>query len=79
MNGCWHQFGRFSDRVAKHDPLIASAFVFVVGGIDTLGDINRLAMQIILDLQCLPMKTLLCVPDLAHAVPDDPLDLHVDI
>ena len=41
-----HQLGRLVAGVAEHDALVAGALVLVAGGIDALGDVGRLAVQV---------------------------------
>ena len=61
-----HQIGRLIGRVAKHDALVAGAFILVPGRIDALGDIGGLRVQQNFDLCRLPMETGLFVAN----VPD---------
>ncbi len=49
---------------AEHDSLIARALVLVARGVDPLGDVGRLLVQIDVDLGFLPMEAFLLVADL---------------
>ena len=61
-----HQVGGFIAGKAEHDALVARAFVLVVARIDTLGDIQRLPVQVVFKAKVLPMKTGLFVTDAPH-------------
>ena len=61
-----HVIGRFIAGEAKHDALVARALVLVAASIDALRDVIRLAMQMVLELERLPVETFLLVADFAH-------------
>jgi hypothetical protein len=69
-----HQLRRLAHRVAEHDALVAGALLLAVGGIDALGDVGRLLVQVILHLERLPMEAALVVADVANAFAGDVLD-----
>src|SRR3546814_4996930 len=63
-----HQIGRLVRRIAEHDPLVARALILVAAFVDALRDMRRLAVEIILEAEALPVKARLFVTDLAHRV-----------
>ena len=69
-----HQLGRLVDRVAEHDALVARALLLALGGVDALGDVLGLAVDVVVDAQGRPVEALLLVADVAHAVAHDLLD-----
>ena len=69
-----HQLVGLVAGVAEHDALIAGAEIFVAAGVDTLGDVARLAVQADLDRGLLPMKTGLLVADTLHRLARNLLD-----
>ena len=71
---CRHQIGRFVGRIAKHDALIASAFILVAGCINTLCDLDGLAVQIVFKAECFPMETILLVTDFFHGAANGGFD-----
>ena len=60
-----HQHVGLAASVAEHDALVAGALVLVVAGIDALGDVARLGMDIDVDLGVTPMEAVLFVADIA--------------
>ena len=77
MHGGGHQFRSFSRGIAKHDPLIARAFVFVITGIYPLGDVGRLRVKVAVNLKVGPVEALLLIANVLNALPGDilnPLD-----
>ena len=52
-----HQIGGFVGRVTEHDSLIACAFVLVATGINALGKVRGLAVQIVHECQGFMMET----------------------
>ncbi len=73
-----HQLRRLAAGVAEHDALVAGALVLVAGGIDALGDVDRLGVQQDLDLAVLPVEALLLVADVADGGAGEILDLAED-
>ena len=69
-----HQLRRLVDGVAEHDALVARALFLAVAGVDALGDVRGLAVDVVVDLQGLPVEALLLVADVAHALAHDVLD-----
>ena len=67
-NGRGHKSRRFAARIAKHNTLIARAFVLVARGIDADRDIDRLRVNIILYIRPLPMKPFLRIADFTNGV-----------
>ena len=63
-----HQFARFAAGIAEHHTLVAGALVLVARGVDTLGDIGRLPMDVALDRRPLPVKVFLLVADVANCL-----------
>ena len=61
---CRHQFRCFTAGVAEHDALVAGTLVLVARGVDALGDIARLGVQINLDRSLFPVKSGLLVADI---------------
>ncbi len=59
-----HQFGRLVAGIAEHDALIARAL-----GVDALGDIDGLLVQMHVDLAGVPVKPLLLVADVLDGQP----------
>ena len=74
LNGRWHQFFGFIGGIAKHDPLIACAFVFVICGIHTLGDMRRLFVQQVCHLNGFVVKFILFVSNIFDASARDFVD-----
>ena len=69
LQGRRHQGGGLVAGVAEHDPLVAGAFVLGVGGVDALGDVAGLAMQVTGVLRLLPVEALLFVADVLDRGP----------
>ena len=69
-----HQLVGLVGRVAEHDALVARALLLAVGGVDALGDVLGLAVDVVVDAQGRPVEALLLVADVPHAVADDLLD-----
>ena len=63
-----HQFWRLAAGIAEHDALVAGAVA-----VDALGDMGRLAVQVILHLQRVPMERVLLIADVLDAGADDVL------
>ena len=74
LNGGWHQLFGFIGGIAKHDPLIACAFVFVICGIHTLGDMRRLFVQQVCHLDGFVVKFVLFVSNIFDASARDLID-----
>ncbi len=75
LQGGRHQLGRLVRGVAEHDALVAGAFVLVLGRIHALGDVGRLRVQVVLELEGLPVEAVLFIADGAHDAADRVLDL----
>ncbi len=58
-----HQLRRFPAGIAKHDALVARAFILAAGGVHALGNVGRLRVQQHIDLGLLPVETVLLVAD----------------
>ena len=58
-----HQRVGLAAGVAEHHALVAGALVLVAGGIDALGDVGRLRMQVAGDLRLVPAEAVLVVAD----------------
>ena len=69
-----HQLRGLVGRVAEHDPLVARALLLAVGGVDALGDVLGLAVDVVVDPERRPVEALLLVADVAHALAHDLLD-----
>ena len=69
-----HQVGRFIAGEAEHDALIARAFVLVAAGVNALGDMLRLAVQVVREVESLPVESVLLVTDVLHGLADALLD-----
>ena len=67
VDGGWHQFRRFADGIAEHDPLIARAFVLVVLRVDALRDMRRLAVQQVGDFAGRVVELVLLIADVLDA------------
>ena len=63
-----HQFWRLAAGIAEHDALIAGTIT-----VDALGDMGRLAVQVILHFQRVPVKFILLIADVLDAGADDVL------
>ncbi len=61
-----HQFRGLAAGIAEHDALVAGAFILVAGGIDALGDVARLGMQMHFDRRLFPVEAGLLVADVLH-------------
>ena len=73
-----HQVRRLVAGVTEHDALVARALVLVAAGVHALRDVRRLAVQIILEPELLPVKAALLVADVAHGLANRRLDLGLD-
>jgi len=71
-----HQRIGFAAGIAEHDALIAGTFglAFLVVRIDPLGDMGRLLVQKVLDLDGFPVELFLLVADVADALAHDAID-----
>ena len=63
-----HQGVGFIAGIAEHDALVARPDVLVAGGIDALGNINGLGVEVDLHLGFFPMKTILFIADTAYRI-----------
>jgi hypothetical protein len=63
LQGGRHQLRGLGAGVAEHDALVAGAFVLLVRGVHALGDVGRLAVQVVGVLGLLPVEALLLVAD----------------
>jgi len=64
-----HERRGFLARIAEHDALVAGTFVAIASGIDALGDVGGLRMQVHFDIGLLPMKARLLVTDVFDGKP----------
>ena len=69
-----HELGRVVRRIAEHDALVTSAFVLGVAGVDPLGDMVGLAMEIAAVVGRFPVKAVLFVADVLDRGPDQRLE-----
>ena len=74
-----HQLRGLVGRVAEHDALVARALLLAVGGVDALGDVLGLAVDVVVDAEVRPVEALLLVADVLDAVADDVLDVGEDV
>ena len=74
-----HQLRRLVAGVAEHDPLIARALVLLVGGVDALGDVGRLGVQMAGVLGLVPVEALLLVADVLDRLADLGLEAPDDL
>ncbi len=74
VEGGRHQVGSLVASETEHDPLVASALVLVAGGIDALGNMRRLAVEVIFEVGGFPVETLLLVADSLDRSADHFLD-----
>ena len=58
----------------EHDPLIAGPFVLVAAGIDTLGNVGRLRVEVIFQRGMTPVEPFLLVADHTHRFARGPFD-----
>ena len=58
-----HQVGRLIGRITEHDPLIACAFVLVAARVDALGNMGRLAVEVVHERQRVPVEPILLIAD----------------
>ncbi len=63
-----HQGRGLVGGVAEHDALVARALVLVAGGVDALGDVGGLRVQVDGDVVVLPVEAGLLVADVAHGL-----------
>ena len=70
-----HEVRRLVGREAEHDALVARALILVAAGVHALRDVRRLAVQMIVELQRLPVETFLLVADLPDGIAHRLLDL----
>ncbi|MNI36165.1 hypothetical protein D3C73_902080 [compost metagenome] len=78
LQGGRHQLGRLVRGVAEHDALVARALVLVGAGVDALGDVGRLRVQVVLELERLPVEAVLLIADVLDHLADHGLDLVLD-
>ena len=70
--------GRLVAGEAEHDALVARAFVLVLAGIDALRDVRRLRMEVIGEIEAVPVEAFLLVADALHHIANGLLDLFAD-
>ena len=58
-----HEVGSLVAGEAEHDALVARAFVLVLGGIDALRDMRRLRVQMVGEIEAVPVEALLLIAD----------------
>ena len=63
-----HQVWRLIGGIAKHDPLIASAFILVARRVYALRDMGGLAVKIVEESQRLPVETILLIADFLNRI-----------
>ena len=73
-----HQVGSFVAGKAEHDPLVAGTFILVAGGIDALRDICGLGMQVVGEIEAVPVEPLLLITDALDRLARGLLDLLAD-
>ena len=78
IEGGGQQVRRLVGGVAEHDALVAGALVLVAALVDALGDMRRLAVEMVLEAGGLPVEAVLLVADLLDDVADRLLDLVAD-
>ena len=59
-----HQRRRLIAGIAEHDALVAGALILVAAGIDTLRDMRRLRVEMVLEVQVLPVEAALLIADM---------------
>ena len=69
-----HQVRRLCRCIAKHDALVASAFILVATGVYALGNMCRLAVQVIFKTQGFPVEALLRIADFLDGAADSGFD-----
>ena len=65
-DGGGHQLFGFIAGITKHDPLIASTFVFFLAAFNALTNIAGLLVQVDLHLGVFPVKTILFIADFMY-------------
>ena len=73
-----HQVGRLVAGEAEHDALVAGAFVLVLAGIDALRDVRRLRVEVVGEIEPVPVEALLLIADALDDAADRFLDLLAD-
>ena len=73
-----HEVGRLVAGEAEHDALVAGALVLVLAGIDALRDVRRLRVQMVGEVEAVPVEALLLVADALHDAAHRLLDLLAD-
>ena len=75
MNGGRHQRRGLAAGVSEHQALVARPLVLVPGGVDALGDVRGLRVEVDPDLGVPPVEPLLLVADLADRFARPAFDL----
>ena len=78
VEGGGHQVGSFVAGKAEHDPLVAGTFILVAGGIDALRDICGLGMQVVGEIEAVPVEPVLLITDALDRLARGLLDLLAD-
>ena len=73
-----HQVGRLVAGEAEHDALVAGALVLVLAGIDALRDVRRLRVQVVGEVEAVPVEAFLLVADALDHAAHRLLDLLAD-
>ena len=58
-----HQVGGFVAGEAEHDALVAGAFILVAAGVDALRDVRRLRVEVVGEVERLPVEAVLLIAD----------------
>ncbi len=70
-----HQNCRLTTGIAKHNSLISSPLILASRGVNTLSNIGRLGMQSAINLDFLPIKSLLLVSYIANRLAGQLVDV----
>ena len=70
-----HQVGRLVAGEAEHDALVARALVLVAAGVDALGDMRRLRVEVVGEIERLPVEAVLLIADAPDRIARRLLDL----
>ncbi len=73
-----HEVGSLVAGEAEHDALVAGALVLGVAGVDPLGDVRRLRVEMVGEVEPVPVEPVLLVADLADHAAHRGLDLLAD-
>ncbi len=73
-----HQVRGLVAGEAEHDALVARALVLVLAGIDALRDMRGLRMEMVGEVEAVPVEAVLLIADLLHDAADGRFDLLAD-